>query len=166
MVQHVTLDLVAAIGNGFAAREFAARFDIDVHQRRGDQRSVDGYAYGQRVVHRRASITKFFGKLDQKFCYAVHEVVDRAVSLPQQLDMFACEERLVADVEADHGQRPAGLKHDLRGFWIIIDVGFRGGVYVAAFDRATHQDDLFDQRHDRRIFLDGERDIGERADGN
>ncbi len=52
------------------------------------------------------------------------------------------------------------------GFGIVVDVGFGGGVHVAAGNRAAHDHDFFHQRNDRRVFQQGEGDVGERADGD
>ena len=87
------------------------------------------------------------------------------VGLAELVEIFRREQRLVADFEADHGHRPACLEDDLRRFGIVIDVGFGGGVDVAAGDRAAHEDDFLHERNDGRILFDRERDIGERADG-
>jgi hypothetical protein len=88
------------------------------------------------------------------------------VSATELGEIFAAEQRFVADVETDHGERPSGLEYDLCGFRIVEDVGFGGGVDVAALDGAAHEDDFFDERNDARIFFDGESDVGERADGD
>ncbi len=57
-------------------------------------------------------------------------------------------------------------KDDLRGFGIVVDVGFGGSVDVAAGDRAAHEDDFLHERNDGWIFFDRERNVGERADGH
>ena len=73
------------------------------------------------------------------------------------------EQRLVAYIETYHGERPSGLEDDLRGFGVVGDVGFGGGVDIAAGDRASHDDDFLHERNDGGIFADGERDVSERA---
>ena len=52
------------------------------------------------------------------------------------------------------------LEDDLRCLGIVINVGFSRRIYVSAADRASHQDDFFDKRHDGRIFLHGQCHIG------
>ena len=54
------------------------------------------------------------------------------VGLSELFEIFRREQRFVADIEADHGEGPSGLKNNLRGFGIVIDVGFGGGVHIAA----------------------------------
>src|SRR5882724_4880590 len=80
--------------------------------------------------------------------------------------MLAAEEGLVTDVETDHGEWPAGLKDDLGGLGIVIDVCFGCSVDVSAFDGPAHENDFLDERYDGGIFLYCERDIGEWADGD
>ena len=63
-------------------------------------------------------------------------------------------------------KRPARLENDLGGFGIVVDVGFGRGVDVAAGDRASHEDDFFDQGNDGGIFENGQRDVGQRPDRN
>ena len=46
------------------------------------------------------------------------------------IELWMTIQSLVADVEADHGERPAGLEDDLRRFRIAVDIGFGGGVRV------------------------------------
>src|SRR6266852_6622062 len=118
------------------------------------------------IIHRRAVAAEFFRELDEELRHAVDEVVYRAVSAGKLLKMFAAEEGLVADIETDHGERPAGLKNDLGRFGIVIDIRFRGSVNVSAFDGAAHEDDFLDEWDDGGIFLDRERDVGKGADGD
>ena len=68
----------------------------------------------------------------------MNKVIYRAVSLSKLIEVFLCEQRLVADFKAYHRNGPAGLKNDLRGFRIVINVGFGGGIHVAATDRTSH----------------------------
>src|SRR5215813_1156334 len=79
--------------------------------------------------------------------------------------MFAAEKSFVTDVESDHGERPASLKDDLRGFGVGVNVGFGRGVDVAALDGAAHENDFLDERNDGWIFFDSKSDIGKRANG-
>src|SRR5580658_1301415 len=57
-MQHVALDHVVAIGHRLAAREVAARFNVDVHRWSFYERGVDRYPDGQRIIHRRATETE------------------------------------------------------------------------------------------------------------
>src|SRR6266850_96565 len=75
--------------------------------------------------------------------------------------MLAAKERLVSNVETDHGQRPARLKNNLGGFGVVVDIRFGRGVDVTALDGAAHEDDFLDERDDGGIFLNRERDVGE-----
>src|SRR5258705_11410274 len=79
-MKNVALDFAAAVGHGFAAGEFTARFDVHVHERRGHKSRVNGDADGQRIIHRRAAAAEFFRKLDEELRDAVDEVVNRTVS--------------------------------------------------------------------------------------
>ena len=54
------------------------------------------------------------------------------MGLGKLVELRVAVESFVADIEADHGQRPASLKNNLRGFRVVEDVGFGGGVDVAA----------------------------------
>jgi hypothetical protein len=167
MMEHIALDFAAAVGDGFASSKFTAGFDLDVHERRGNERCIHCDAHGERIVHGRAfGVAVFFGKGHEKIADAVYEVVHRAMSSGEMVEVLAGEKRFVANVEADHGERPAGLEDDLRGFGIVVDIGFGGRVHVAALEGAAHENDFLDERNDGWIFLEGERDIGERADGN
>src|SRR5208337_3022605 len=111
--------------------------------RSSDEGCVDSHTDGQWIVHGRARIAEFLGKLYEKFGDAVDEVVDGAVRAPELFEMFAAEERLIADVEAHHGKRPAGLKNNLCGLGVVVDVGLGRCIDVAALDGATHDDNFF-----------------------
>src|SRR5207302_9725642 len=80
--------------------------------------------------------------------------------------MLLSQQSLIGNIETDHGQWPSGLKHDLSSFGIVVDVGLRCGIYVSAGNTATHEDDFPYQRNNRRVLLDGERDIGQWTNGN
>src|ERR1700691_4781619 len=163
-VQHVALDGIAAIGDSLAAGEFSARFDVHVHWLRRDDGRIDGGADGERVVHRRTSARAVFGFLTDQESENLHgEVVFGAVSFRKLIEMRLVVESFIADIEADHGQAPAGVEDDLRGFGIVVDVGFGRGVHVAAGNRAAHDYDFLHQRNDGRVFQQGESDVGERA---
>src|ERR1700676_2405600 len=79
--------------------------------------------------------------------------------------MLAHQHGFISNIEADHSERPAGLKNNLRGLGIVVNVGFGGSVYVSSADGAAHEDDFFDQWNDGGVFLNGQCDVGERADG-
>ena len=64
----------------------------------------------------------------------VDKVIDGPMCLRELIEIFRREHRFVADFQTRHRQGPACLKHELRSFGIIKDVGFGGGVYVAPGD--------------------------------
>src|SRR6184192_3977796 len=165
-VKNVAFNGATAVGHGFASRELAPGFDIHVHSGRFHQSGIDGYANGEGVVHRRAGKIELGGEGDQIFGDGIDEIIHRAVGLAEFVELLWAEKSFVADVESDHGHGPAGLEDDLGGFGVVVDIGFSGGVHVAPGDRTTHEDDFLYQRNDRRIFFDGQRNIGERADGD
>src|SRR5271154_2301346 len=134
MLQDIALVFVAAIRDRFTASKFAPSLDIDVHRRGRDESAVDGHADSKWIIHRRSSTPEFFALFDQKFGDLHHEVIHRAAGLGKFVEILPGEEGFVADLEAHHGQRPAGLKDNLRGFGVAIDVGFRGRVHIATRD--------------------------------
>jgi hypothetical protein len=81
-------------------------------------------------------------------------------------DLLVADDDFASDVEADHGERNAGIEDDARGFGIHVEIEFGRGSDVAAAERATHDDDGFDQRGDRGVGFEDGGDVGERADGD
>ena len=63
-VEDVLFVIAVAVGDGFAAGEFAARFDLDVHGRTGDDGGVNRHPDGQWIVHGRAGRIVFRGEVD------------------------------------------------------------------------------------------------------
>src|SRR6266403_1709375 len=148
----------------FASSELASGLYIHMHRRRFHEGCVDGDPDRERIIHRRAAGTELRRQIDQVVSHLVDEIIHWPVSLPQLFEVLRRKQRLVAHIEANHGQPPAGLENYLRGFGVVVNIRFGGGVHIAATDRAAHDDDLFHQRNDGWILLNGERDVGERAD--
>ena len=165
-MKHVALDRAVAIGDGLAARELASGFNVHVHRWRFYERCVDGHPDCERIIHGRAVGAKLRRQVDQIVRHLINEIIDGPVGLSELCKVLRREQRFIADIEANHGQRPAGLENNLRRFGVIVDVRLGGRVHVAAADRATHEDNFLHQRHDGRIFLHRERDVGKRTDRN
>jgi hypothetical protein len=166
VLRHDAFDFIGTIGDGFAASETTARFDVHVHGPASDERRIDGDAHGERVVHGRARATEFFREREKEIEDAGGEMADGSGGAAKRGEAGAGEERAIADGEADHGERPAGAENDAGGFGIVVDIGFGGGGDVAAGNRAAHDDDFADERDDGGVLFDGESDVGERADGD
>src|SRR5208337_3013884 len=132
VVKDIFLEFVAAVGNGLATREFPARFDVHMHEGCFDDAGVDGNTDGEGIIHRSARIAELFSELNEELGDLVDEIIHGAVSLAELSEIFAGKESFVADVEANHCERPASLEDNLRGFGIAVDVGFGGGGGVAA----------------------------------
>ena len=56
------------------------------------------------------------------------------------------------------------VEDHLGGLGVVVDVGLGGRRDIALGDRAAHDHDFLDERHDARVLEDGQRDVGQRAD--
>ena len=165
-VQDVVFIRTHAIGHRFAARELAFGFHIDVHVLECNQRGIDDRADRQGVVHRRSGVPALFRPRQVKVRELVDKVAFWPMARPQLRQVFTLDQGALAHVRTDHGNRPAGVENDLCGFRIVVDIGFRGSVDIASADRAAHDHNVVNQRHDGRILRNRQGDIRERTDRN
>ena len=70
------------------------------------------------------------------------------------------------EVEANHGERPLLVEHNVGGFGVDFDVELGHGTPVAHVVAAAHEHDFLHALNDARLHAHGHRDIGERAGGN
>ncbi len=117
-VQHVALDCAVAIGDRLTARELASGFDIHVDWSRSYERCVDGHPERERIIHRRAVGTELRRQINQVVRHLVDEIIYGPMGLSELFEVLWRQQCLIADIEADHGQRPTGLENDLRGFGV------------------------------------------------
>jgi len=81
-----------------------------MHERRFDDAGIDGNTDGEGVIHRSARIAELFSELNEELGDIVDEIIHGAVSLAELSEILAGKESFVADVEANHGERPASLE--------------------------------------------------------
>src|SRR5262249_42480759 len=155
-VENIALHKSVAIADGFPARELSPGFNVHAHLLHFHQRRINGNCDRGRIVHRRSRRPELCRKAVHELGNVVDEVAHWAVSLAQLVQVFLRQQSLVADLEAGHGDRPSCLKNYLGSLRIVVDVCFRRSVDIAAADRASHQDNLFHQRNDRRVLFDSE----------
>ena len=86
--------------------------------------------------------------------------------IPERLDALDAVDRrqdLVRNVQAHLRNRSAAAQHDVRRIRVDEDIELgRGRAIAALAHRPTHEHDLLDLRHDRRLAFDRGGDIGQR----
>ena len=157
-----------AIDDGHAAGKFALRFDVEEMLRlRSDDRRIERGGHSNRIGQRDAVLA---GLLEVGFLGAAvaldGEIGDWWAKAENVLDVGWIERGLAAaEVPADEFDGQPTAHDDAGGFWIAPDVVLGGGSYIAfAAWRAAHDDAAADFRDDAGPLLQGQRDVGERAE--
>src|SRR5580704_1124184 len=155
------------VAEGLSGGEFAGGFDFHEKIFQSDYGRIDELRDGEGIVHgESAGIAGLVQAVEigaEDFAGGLADGILRGF---EGADLFFADDDFAGDVEADHGERNAGIEDDARGFGIHIEIEFGGGSDVAAAERAAHDDDGFDQRSNRGIGFEDGGDVGERADGD
>ena len=143
-----------AVGNRFAARKFTPGFDIHMHELQVDKSAVNRDANREWVEHFATWFAIFFVERHKEVRELIDEFTDGAGIFSEGFHLFARKQCFVANVETDHGERPASLKDHLGRFRIIINIELRGGVLISPADSTSHYDDFSDEGDFVRIGVD------------
>ena len=152
----------AEVGHGHPEGESAGEFHVERNPHGLHHGRVDHEGHGAGVVHRRVveALLVFVGVTEELEQFA-HESRRRGVDGRDRRGDLGRRERLMRQVEADHGERPRLVEDDVRGLRVDHDVELARRRPVADVDPAAHQHHLLDPGCDARLFAHGQRDVGE-----
>src|SRR5580692_7401474 len=118
-----TANGAVGVAEGLSGGEFAGGFDFHEKIFQSDYGRVDELRDGERIVHREsigiAGLVQAVEIGAEDFAGGLADGILRGF---EGADLFFADDDLAGDVEADHGERNAGIEDDARGLGINVEI--------------------------------------------